>query len=145
MPRVNRFQPPALFIDPIFIEGFGPQYIRLGLLAKDQKKSKWFFQVDVSSKKQTNEFYFTTLKPQAYLLSFVFWRKLKTPKRHFEIIWPLLLDYMNAKTRYPFNPIIGIDLYSLYLVRINSKEGVERSHSFGEQWEVGRVVRYKSN
>ena len=27
-------------------------------ITKGQKKSKWFFQVDVSSKKQTNEFYF---------------------------------------------------------------------------------------
>ena len=27
--------------------------------------------------------------PQFDLFSFVFWRKLKTPKRHFEINWPL--------------------------------------------------------
>ena len=26
------------------------------------------------------------------VFSFVFWRKLKTPKKHFEIIWPLILD-----------------------------------------------------
>ena len=30
------------------------------------------------------------MKPQFDLFSFVFWRKLKTPKRHFEIIWPLV-------------------------------------------------------
>ena len=29
------------------------------------------------------------MKPQVYLFSFVFWRKLKTPKRHFKINWPL--------------------------------------------------------
>ena len=29
---------------------------------KGQKESKRFFQADVSSKKQTNEFYFTTMK-----------------------------------------------------------------------------------
>ena len=29
------------------------------------------------------------MKPQVDLFSFVFWRKLKTPKRHFEINWPL--------------------------------------------------------
>ena len=52
---------------------------------KDQKKSKQFFQANVSSKKQTNEFYFTTIKPQVDLFSFVFWRKLKTPKNRFEI------------------------------------------------------------
>ena len=51
--------------------------------------SKCFFQVDISSQKQTNEFYFTNMKPLLDLFLFVFWRKLKTPKRHFEIIWPL--------------------------------------------------------
>ena len=44
--------------------------------------------------KWTNEFYFTTMKPQVDLFSFVFWRKLKTPKRHFKIIWPLEIDAM---------------------------------------------------
>ena len=53
---------------------------------KGQNKSKLFFQVDVSSKKRTNEFFFTTMKPQGDFFSFVVWRKLKTPKRHFEII-----------------------------------------------------------
>ena len=53
-------------------------------------KSKWFFQANVSSKEGTNEFYFTTMKPQADLFLFCFWRKLKTPKRHFEINWPLM-------------------------------------------------------
>ena len=56
---------------------------------KGQKNSKWFFQVDVSSKKRTNKFDFTTMKPQVDLFSFVFWKKLMTPKRHFEIMWPL--------------------------------------------------------
>ena len=52
---------------------------------KGQTKSKRFFQADVSSKKRTNEFYFNTKKPQIDMFSFVFWRKLKTTKRHFEI------------------------------------------------------------
>ena len=56
---------------------------------KGQTKSKRFFQLNISSKKQTNKFYFTTMKPEVDLFSFVFWRKLKTPKRHFEIIWPV--------------------------------------------------------
>ena len=56
---------------------------------KGQKKSNWFLQGDISSKNRTNGFYFTTMKPQFDLFSFVFWRKLKTPKRHFKIIWPL--------------------------------------------------------
>ena len=57
--------------------------------AKGQTTSKLFFQTDVSSKKWMKEFFFTTMKPQVDLFSFVFWRKLKTPKRHFEITWPL--------------------------------------------------------
>ena len=56
---------------------------------KGQKKSKWLLKDDVSSKKGTYEFYFTTMKPQVDLFSFVFWNKLKTPKKHFEINWPL--------------------------------------------------------
>ena len=61
------------------------------IVSKGQKKAKWFFQVEVSSKKRMNKFYFTTMKPQADLFFFIFWRKLKTPKRHFEIIWPFAL------------------------------------------------------
>ena len=57
--------------------------------AKGQTKSKWFFQAKVSSKKRTNEFYFTTMIPHFDLFSFVFWKKLKTPKIHFEINGPL--------------------------------------------------------
>ena len=53
------------------------------LYSKGQTKSKLFFQADVSSKKRTNEFNFTTMIPQVDLFSFVFWKKLKTPKRHF--------------------------------------------------------------
>ena len=60
--------------------------------SKGQKKSKWFFQVVLSSKKGTNEFYFTIMTPQIDLFLFVFWKKLKTPKRLFEIIWPLTLS-----------------------------------------------------
>ena len=59
------------------------------VLFKGQTKLKWFFESDVSSKKWTNEFDFTTMIPQVDLFSFVFWKKLKTSKRHFEINWPL--------------------------------------------------------
>ena len=38
---------------------------------KGQKKSKWFFKPTFPPKK-TNEFYFTTMKPQVDLFSFVF-------------------------------------------------------------------------
>ena len=56
------------------------------VLQKGQTKSKWFFQADVSSKKWTNKFDFTT----CWLVLFVFWKKVKAPKRHFEINWPLV-------------------------------------------------------
>ena len=54
-----------------------------------QTKSIWFFQANISSKKRTKEFDFTTMIPQVDLFSFVFWRKSMTPKNHFEINWPL--------------------------------------------------------
>ena len=60
------------------------------VLTKGQTKSKWFFQV----KKSMNEFYFTTIKPQVDLFSFVFWKKLKVSKLHFEINWPLVYSRM---------------------------------------------------
>ena len=45
---------------------------KLGSVAtKGQKKSKLFFQIDVSSKKRTDEFYFTTMKPQVDLFSLI--------------------------------------------------------------------------
>ena len=46
------------------------QKIKLISYIKGQKKSKWFFQIDIFSKNRTNEFYFTTMKPQVDLFSF---------------------------------------------------------------------------
>ena len=62
----------------------------LAVAFKGQLISKWFFGSSISSKKRTSKFDFATMKPQVDLFSFVFWRKLKTPKGHFEIIWPLV-------------------------------------------------------
>ena len=59
-------------------------------ITKGQTKSQQFFQADVPSKNRTNEFNFTSMIPQVDLFLFVFWKKLKTPKRHFEINWPLV-------------------------------------------------------
>ena len=42
-----------------------------------------FFQANVSSKKQTNEFYFTTMKPQVDLFWFVFLEKIEDTKKTF--------------------------------------------------------------
>ena len=69
-----------------------PKILSLGRPANGQTKSKRFFQADVSSKNRRNKFDFTTMIPQVDLFSFVFWKKLKTPKRHFEINWPLPSD-----------------------------------------------------
>ena len=59
------------------------------IFIKKCSNSKWFFQADVSSKKWTNKFYFATTKPQVDLFLLVFWKNLKTPKRHFKINWHL--------------------------------------------------------
>ena len=68
--------------------------------SKGQTKSKLFFQADVSSKKRTNEFNFTTIR----LVFVCIWRKLKTPKRHFEINWPLVIGKL-FKSSSTFNMI----------------------------------------
>ena len=49
------------------------------------KVRQWFFQAVVSSKKWTNKFNITTCR----LFFIRFWKKVNTPKRHFEIKWPL--------------------------------------------------------
>ena len=49
---------------------------------KGQIILKWFFVSSISSKKRTKEFDFTTMIPQVDLFSFVFWKKLTTPKKH---------------------------------------------------------------
>ena len=55
------------------------------IAAKGQKKPKWFFQVEVSSKKQTNEFYFTAMKPQVDLFSFFrFLEEIEDTKKTFQ-------------------------------------------------------------
>ena len=52
---------------------------------KDQLISKGLFGILNSSKKRITEFNFTTMIPQVNLVLFIFWEKLKTPNRHFEI------------------------------------------------------------
>ena len=58
----------------------------LTVLFKGQLISKGVLMSSISSKKRTKEFDFTTMIPQIDMFSFVFWRKSKTPKNHFEII-----------------------------------------------------------
>ena len=59
------------------------KYLILCHLLKVRQSRNDFFQADVSSKKQRNEFYFTAMEPQVDLFSFIIWRKLKTPKKTF--------------------------------------------------------------
>ena len=54
-------------------------------ISKGQLISKGLFSNLNSPKKQTNKFDFTSTIPQVNLFSFIFWKKLKTPKRHFKI------------------------------------------------------------
>ena len=61
-------------------------YLSKYVAAKVQMISKGFLMSSISSKKRTKEFDFTTMIPQVDWFSFVFWRKSKTPKNHFEII-----------------------------------------------------------
>ena len=52
---------------------------------KGQLISKGLIGILNSSKKRTNKLDSTTMVPQIDWFSFVFWKNLKTPKRHFEI------------------------------------------------------------
>ena len=54
-------------------------------LLKGQLISKGLFGILNSPKKRTKKLDFTSMIPQVDLFSFVFWEKLKTQKRHFEI------------------------------------------------------------
>ena len=55
------------------------------IVSKGQLISKGLFGNLNSPKKRTKKFDFNTMIPQVDLFSFVFWEKLKTPERHFEI------------------------------------------------------------
>ena len=57
----------------------------LWLDGKGQLISKGLFGILNSSKKQMKKFNFATMIPQVDLFLFVFWKKWKTPKRHFEM------------------------------------------------------------
>ena len=70
-----------------------------GLVDKGEIISKGFLMSSISSKKRTKEFDFTTMIPQVDLFSFVFWRKSRTPKNHFEIVFDVFdfLQKMNEQ------------------------------------------------
>ena len=57
--------------------------------SKGQLISKRLFGIPIYSEKRTKKYNLTTMISQVDLFSFLFWKNLKTPKRHFEINWPL--------------------------------------------------------
>ena len=63
--------------------------LKFKINTKGQLISKGLFGILTSSKNQAKEVDLTTMIPQVDLFSFIFWKNLKTPKRHFEINWPL--------------------------------------------------------
>ena len=53
------------------------------------KKVEMIFSNRCFFQKSNKQIHFTAMKLQVNMFLSIFWRKLKTPKRHFEIIWPL--------------------------------------------------------
>ena len=72
---------------------------------KGQLISKGVLMSSISSKKRTKEFDFTAMIPKIDLFSFVFWRKSKTPKNHFEIIGPLADHKLLSRLTHLYNKI----------------------------------------
>ena len=64
-----------------------------------------------SSKKRTNEFDFTTMIPQFDLFLFVFWKKLKTPKGHFEINWPLAYSFLGFNLSFFYKYLVKMQMH----------------------------------
>ena len=91
---------------------------------KGQTISKWFFKPTFLPKnEQTNS---TLLLVD--LFSFVFWKKVKTPKRHFEINWPLVHDF--SSINHYFYKVENVDCaHSITLSP--PKFSVLRWHCFG--------------
>ena len=90
------------------------------VMERGQTKSKWFFQVKVSSKKWMNKFYFTTMTPQVDLFLFIFREKLKAPKRHFKINWSLRMMTYQGTFFHWKQEILGWSLLAWQLSFISS-------------------------
>ena len=65
---------------------------------KGQLLSKWFFGVvDFLQKTNKNKSSRGIIVVKSNLFGFFFWRKLMTPKNHFEINWPLVQEFFFEK------------------------------------------------
>ena len=91
----------------------------VGFLAKRQLISKRFLGSSISSKKRTNELDFSTMIPQVDLFLFVFWRKLTTPKNHFEINWPFI-QYTEIKQNINLT-LFFIFIWFLYHINLSNE------------------------
>ena len=80
-------------------------FVTFAVWSKGQLISKCLFGIFDSSKKPTKKSDLTTMVPPVELFSFIFWKNLKTPKRHFEINWPLTALYSLIKEDF-FNMIL---------------------------------------
>ena len=69
---------------------------------KCQTNLKWFLQANSFSKK--------TIFLLVDLISFIFWKKVKTPKRHFEINWPLWMYFLRWSVTIEIDMLSNNDL-----------------------------------
>ena len=83
------------------------------MCCKESQGTKFFIKFD-----------FSTMIPQVDLFSFIFWEKLKTPKQHFEINWPL--DGKNIKS---VQKIIDICLKTNYWFGMQQFQWKQSKHS----------------
>ena len=75
------------------------------------------------------------MKPQIDWFSFIFWRKLKTQKRHFEINWPLTEHaFLRAKSLQSFRHKIVVKLLWIYIFLFD--------RTFGVRWCIFEMWPY---
>ena len=119
------------------------------MVTKGQLISKTNCQAVNSSKKQTNEFVFTGMN----VFTFVFWKKLKTPKRHFEITWPLKTwsDYPTYRLRLWFRIYVIYKSWKLLLGLVTFfeiKTNIEFSffgHNLIDIWQMLQQMQWRPN
>ena len=81
-------KPFVLLTNPKLMENAIQYTLLKFLFAKGQTNSKWFFKPTFLPKNERTN----SILLLVDLFSFVFWKKVKTPKRHFEINWPLVTN-----------------------------------------------------
>ena len=101
----------------ILYSGYAKYFIIPTYFNKQLGKQKitYSFSTHLKVRQNRNDFFKPTFPPKNEwrnsilllrdLFSFVFWRKLKTPKRHFEIIWPLSILILKTLTFLEFFPL----------------------------------------